>query len=72
MTQYTNQELTTEQMYLQLTDGDMDFNEYLNCLPVRVESCINQKKEQHQQCIKCSFANRFKVQHCILRNYNPD
>lgn len=66
---------TVEEMYFQLTDGDMPFDEYLTCLPVNVEQLVNQTSAKSQQhikcdmpdcCIKCCFTNRFKQQYCII------
>lgn len=38
--QSISQELTAEQMYLHLTDGDMDFGEYLDCLHMNVDYAL--------------------------------
>lgn len=52
-------ELTNEQMFYQLTDGDYSFNEYLSCLPTRVDSLINPTKAYYRQCIKCCLTRRY-------------
>ena len=62
--------------YLQLTDGDMCYNEYLACLPPKIIQCVNSPTPQHRQCIKeessagcikCCITNRYTIWYCIIR-----
>ena len=57
------------EMYLRLTDGDMDYSEYLECLPTHVKQCINQtpaKPPEYSQCIKCSYTRKRAYGYCII------
>jgi hypothetical protein len=51
----------TDEMYLRLTDGDMNYSEYLECLPIHVEPCIKQpteKPSKYSMCNKCYYTRR--------------
>ena len=59
------------EMYLRLTDGDMDYSEYISYLPIHVEQCINQatpKPTEYSQCIKCSYTRKRIYGQCIIRS----
>jgi hypothetical protein len=61
----------TNEIYLRLTDGDMDYSEYLECLPIQVEQCINQtttKPPEYSPCIKCSYTRKRMYGYCIIRS----
>jgi hypothetical protein len=59
----------TNEMYLRLTDGDMDYSEYLECLPTQTEQYINQTPEktpEYSQCIRCSYTKKREYGYCII------
>jgi hypothetical protein len=59
----------TNEMYLLLTDGDMDYSEYLECLPTQVDQYINQSPAntpEYSQCIKCSYTSKREYGQCII------
>jgi hypothetical protein len=54
----------TEEMYLRLTDGDMDYGEYINY----IEQQVITKPLEYSQCIKCSYTRKHVYGQCIIRN----